>query len=353
MNGPPTGGRGAELVLESARTTALLGFAALVLGATLVAACGSGNGTSRSSAEDDRLLVVTTISPIRSIVENVGGDRIEVVGLVPEGANSHTFEPAPSAARRLADADLIVVNGLNLELPTLELARASSDAAIVLLADTVIAPVDYVFDFSFPEGGDPNPHAWTDPRLAIRYAEVARDALRAIDPPGSAYYEANLAAFRERANDLDRRFTDAASTVPENNRRLLTYHDSFPYFAPRYGFEIIGAIEPSDFSEPSPQDVAGLIAQIRELGLPAIFGSEVFDSPVLDRIAEEAGAVQVSTLRDDDLPGEPGDSNNTYFAMMVENVRTIVVSLGGDAGALDGVNVSDTWIRFGEFDASA
>jgi len=329
------------------------GIATLATLAAVVAACGGDDGGNSTVVQDDRLLVVTTLSPIRNIIENVGGDRVQVVGLVPEGTNSHTFEPAPSAARLLAAADLIIINGLNLELPTLELAQSNSDAAIVLLADSVITPDDYVFDFSFPEGdGDPNPHAWTDPSFAIRYAEVVRGALVNTDPDGEFYFDANLARFRQRANDLDARFTEATRTIPESNRGLLTYHDSFPYFAPRYGFEIIGAIEPSDFSEPSPQELGQLIEQIRDLGLPAIFGSEVFPSSVLDRISEEAGAVQIATLRDDDLPGEPGGPNNTYFAMMAENVRTIVESLGGDAAALDGVDVSNTWIPFGEFDAT-
>ena len=332
-------------MLRLVRRLAQLGVCASVLGALSTAACGGGDGG------DDRLLVVTTVSPLRSIIENVGGDHVDVVGLVPEGVNSHTFEPAPSAARVLAEADLVVINGLNLELPTLELARANTEAEIVLLGDTVVPVDQYVFDFSFPEtGGNPNPHAWTDPHLAVAYAEVVRDSLVKRDPEAAGYYSTNLDAFRTRISALDRLFAEALGTIPPANRKLLTYHDSFPYFGPRYGLEIIGAIEPSDFSEPAPQEVAALIAQIREVNLPAIFGSEVFPSSVLDRIAEEAGAVQVSALRDDDLPGEPGDPTNTYFAMMVENVRAIAQSLGGDSGVLDGVDVSYTWIPFERFD---
>lgn len=332
-------------MLRLVRRLAQLGVCASVLYALSTAACGGGAGG------DDRLLVVTTVSPLRSIIENVGGDHVDVVGLVPEGVNSHTFEPAPSAARVLAEADLVVINGLNLELPTLELARANTEAEIVLLGDTVVPIDQYVFDFSFPEtGGNPNPHAWTDPHLAVAYAEVVRDSLVKRDPEAAGYYSMNLDAFRTRISALDRLFAEALGTIPPANRKLLTYHDSFPYFGPRYGLEIIGAIEPSDFSEPAPQEVAALIAQIREVNLPAIFGSEVFPSSVLDRIAEEAGAVQVSALRDDDLPGEPGDPTNTYFAMMVENVRAIAQSLGGDSGVLDGVDVSNTWIPFERFD---
>ncbi len=324
-------------------------FTPVVLCAMLLAmigaACGSGGGP-----ESDRLIVVTTVAPLRNIVENVAGDAANVIALVPEGVNSHTFEPAPDAVRDIERADLIIINGLNLELPTLELAEANkrADAPIVQLGNRAVSPDEYVFDFSFPEAdGNPNPHLWTAPLLAAAYAEIARDALIAADPGNAPYYRANAAAFAARMRELDVAFEWALATVPPARRKLLTYHDSFPYFAPRYGFEVIGAIQPADFSEPSAREVAELIGQIVESGLPAIFGSEVFPSEVLQTIAREAGAVQVSTLSDDDLPGEPGDPRNTLAAMLVENVRTIVQTLGGDASALDALETADTWTPSG------
>ena len=320
----------------------------LLLLVPVVVACGGGED---EDASDASIHVVTTVAPIRNIIENVGGDRVTVTAIVPEGTNSHTFEPAPSVAREIVRADLIVANGLNLELPTLELAEANrrDGVEILLLGEATVNPDEYVYDFSFPkEGGDPNPHLWTDPILAGEYAGHVRDALVRIDPDGAGYYATNTEAFVARVRELDAAIKAAVATVPEAQRVLLTYHDSFPYFGPRYGFTIIGAIQPSDFSEPSPREVAELITQIRASGTPAIFGSEVFPSEVLDTIATEAGAVQVATLRDDDLPGEPGDPRNTYLAMMVENARTIVESLGGDASALDGFDVSYSWIPFEE-----
>ena len=271
-------------------------------------------------------------------MESVGGERVRVTALVPEGTNSHTFEPPPSAVRAIAGADLIVVNGLNLEQPVIELAEANrrEGVEIARLGEAAIDPDEYVYDFSYPrEGGDPNPHLWTDPILAIAYANIARDALGRADPEGAAAYAANAAAFAARMEELDAAIRAAAATVPPERRLLLTYHDSFPYFAPRYGFTVIGAVQPSDFSEPSPREVAALVRQIREAGVPAVFGSEVFPSETLETIAREAGAVQVATLRDDDLPGEPGDAENTYLAMMTANARAIVTALGGDASALD------------------
>ena len=326
---------------------ALVTLPLLLLVAT-TAACGGGEG---DEARASTIRVVTTVSPIRNIIENVGGDRVTVTAIVPEGTNSHTFEPSPSVARDIAEADLIVANGLNLELPTLELAEANrrDSVEILLLGEATVSPEKYVYDFSFPRaGGDPNPHLWTDPMLAGEYARHVRDTLSRIDPDGAVYYATNTAAFVARLEALDAAIRAAVATVPESQRVLLTYHDSFPYFGPRYGFTIIGAIQPSDFSEPSPREVAELVEQIRAAKAPAIFGSEVFPSEVLETIAQEAGAVQVGSLRDDDLPGDPGEAENTYLAMMVENVRTIVASLGGNAAALDGFDAGNSWIPFEE-----
>lgn len=312
-----------------------LALPAVLILALAVLACAGGAGEGDA---DGRVRVVVTIAPIRSIVESVGGERVRVTALVPEGTNSHTFEPPPSAVRAIAGADLIVVNGLNLEQPVIELAEANrrEGVEIARLGEAAIDPDEYVYDFSYPrEGGDPNPHLWTDPILAIVYAEIARDALGRADPEGAGAYADNAAAFAARAEELDAAIRAAVATVPPERRLLLTYHDSFPYFAPRYGFTVIGAVQPSDFSEPSPREVAALVRQIREAGVPAVFGSEVFPSETLETIAREAGAVQVATLRDDDLPGEPGDAENTYLAMMAANARAIVTALGGDASALD------------------
>ncbi len=141
---------------------------------------------------------------------------------------------------------------------------------------------------------------------------------------------ANTEAFAERIDELDALVRDVTATVPPENRKLLTYHDSFPYFAREYGWDVIGAIQPADFAEPTAQDVAALIDQIRAEHVPAIFGSEVFPSPVLEQIADETGAQYIDDLRDDDLPGDNGDPDHSYFGLMVFDFRTFMGALGGD-----------------------
>jgi len=312
-----------------------MAFLPLVL---LLGACSS------TEAQGSGLQVVTTVSPITNIVENVGGDRVSVTGIVPEGTNSHTFEPAPSDAAVMEDADIVFINGLHLEEPTLELAEnnTGNGVPIVSLADRTISEDEYIYDFSFPKaGGFPNPHLWTNPLYAKRYAEIVADELTKVDPEGADTFQANLGAYTERLDDLDAAVREATQTVPEADRKLLTYHDSFPYFAREYGWRVIGAVQPSDFAEPTPQDVAALIDQIRDEHIPAIFGSEVFPSPVLEQISAETGANYVDDLRDDDLPGDPGDADHSYLGLMVFDFRTIVGALGGDPSAFDSVDISN------------
>ncbi|MCY4555505.1 MAG: metal ABC transporter substrate-binding protein [Chloroflexi bacterium] len=290
-----------------------------------------------------QLNVVATVSPITSIVENIGGTRIALEGVVPEGVNSHTFEPAPAVAVALSGADLIFLNGLFLEEPTLEMAKANlkPGAGIVSLGEQTISRDQWQFDFSFPEAdGHPNPHLWPDPILSLRYAEIVRDNLVARDAANADYYRANYDAFAARIATLDEAIKAAIPTIPAEKRKLLTYHDSWAYFADRYGLTVIGAVQPSDFSEPSARDVANLIRQIREQRIPAVFGSEVFPSDVMQTIAAESGAEYVDELSDDDLPGAPGDPDHSYLGLEVANLRIIIPALGGDASALDYVDIS-------------
>jgi ABC-type Zn uptake system ZnuABC Zn-binding protein ZnuA len=319
----------------------LVSAVALAAVAVLVAGCGGGNGGSGSAATDGgRLEVATTVAPITSIVAHIGGDRVSVTGIVPEGTNSHTFEPKPSAAAVLSRADLVFVNGLKLEDPTAELAFANlkDGAAIVQLGNRCIAQADWIHDFSFPRSdGKPNPHLWTDPTYARCYARVTRDVLSATDPANSAYYARNFRAFSRLVGELDRAMRTSFATIPR--RVLLTYHDAYAYFARTYGWKVIGAIQVSDFEDPTAREVGELIRQVREERVPAIFGSEVFPSPVLEQIGREAGVRYIDVLRDDDLPGKPGEVQHSWAGLMRFDYVTMTEALGGDASTLKALRI--------------
>jgi ABC-type Zn uptake system ZnuABC Zn-binding protein ZnuA len=245
----------------------------------------------------------------------------------------------------LAGADVLFVNGLELEEPTEDLAASNlrDGARLVELGNETLSPDEYLYDFSFPEsGGKPNPHLWTNPSMAARYAELVKDALVDLDPDNAATYEDNHAAFSARVDELDAAVRAATGTVAPENRTLLTYHDAYAYFAAEYRWEVIGAIQPGDFAEPSARDVAELVTQVRATGVPAVFGSEVFPSPVLEQIGEETGVRYVDVLRDDDLPGEPGEAEHSWLGLMRFDYITMVEALGGDAAALEAVPLTPT-----------
>ena len=317
--------------------------ALLVILPLAVAGCGGATGSGSSSTSDDELRVVTTVAPITSIAANIGGDRVQITGLVPEGTNSHTFEPAPSASAVLSEADVVFINGLSLEEPTKELAEQTlgEDAEIVEIGTVALPRSEYLYDFSFPkEEGKPNPHLWTDPTWAIKYAEVIRDTLVERDRTNTAYYRANFDAFEAKATALADALRTDQETIP-GPRALLTYHDAYAYFAQTFGWTVIGAIQPENFEDPSPKAVADLIDQVRAENVPTIFGSEVFPSKALEQIADETGVRYEDTLRDDDLPQEPGDPEHSWLGLMRYDYVTMVTGLGGTAPTLESLDVAD------------
>ena len=294
-----------------------------------------------ATKQNTKLKIATTVSPITNIVQNVGGAAIDVKGVVPDGIDSHTFEPLPSDAKLLQQADLIIVNGLDLELPTLQLAEKVKKAhvPILQLGNQVLSKEEWRYDFSFPrELGHPNPHLWLNIELVMRYVELIRDQLIASDSANKANYVSNTELYLSKLDRLDQAIFSCVASIPEKKRKLVTYHDSFAYFAPRYGMTVIAAVQPHDFSEPGPQEVINIIKQIRSENVPAIFGSEVFPSKVMAQIAREAKVKFIDQLSDDELPPAP---NHSFIGMMVRNIRIMTEALEGDKTCMVGIDVSN------------
>ncbi|MEI8385863.1 MAG: metal ABC transporter substrate-binding protein, partial [Nitrosomonadaceae bacterium] len=278
------------------------------------------SSVTHASSTSKVVTVVTTIAPIANIIQNVGSNYVNVIAIVPSGTDSHTFEPTPSIAKLLGVADIIMVNGLDLELPTVKLAEKvkKPGTPIVMLGNKTLDRKDWQYDFSFPrQHGHPNPHLWPNIALSIRYAEIIRDSLIALDPVNKAGYIANTEVYLANLDELDNAIFDCIKSIPEKNRKLVTYHDSFAYFAPRYGLKIVAAVQPSNFSEPRPREVIKIIKQIKKENVAAIFGSEVFPSKVMRYIALETGVKFIDQLSDDELPLPP---NNSFIGMMANNL---------------------------------
>jgi ABC-type Zn uptake system ZnuABC Zn-binding protein ZnuA len=327
-----------DMASSSFRAMRAVGPAACLAAALVLAGCaGSGAQGGGDGDGDGRLRIATTVSPITSITSSIVGDRAQVTGIVPEGTNSHTFEPPPSAAAILSKADVVLINGLKLEDPTRELAEESAKrgSEIVELGTRVLPEREWIYDFSFPKDeGKPNPHLWTDPRYAIRYAQVVRDVVAARDPANRAWYEANYTAFERKATALSDALRTDQVTIPDGRRELLTYHDAYAYLARDYGWTVIGAIQPENFEDPTPREVAALIDQVKREQVRTIFGSEVFPSKVLEQIGRETGARYEDTLRDDDLPGAPGDPEHSWLGLMRYDYATMIEGLGGNPATL-------------------
>ena len=316
-----------------------------VAAVVLLSACSTSTDTDSSGDADNRPLIATTVAPITSIAASIAGDRARIEGIVPEGTNSHTFEPSPQIAKLLSDADLILVNGLKLEDPTINMAQSNKKEStqIVEIGTLVLPESDYLYDFSFPEEeGKPNPHLWTDPSYAIKYAGVIRDQLSELDPENADYYAENFTNFEKLATELSDALTADQRSVPAGNLKLLTYHDAYAYFAKNYGWTVIGAIQPNDFADPAPAEVARLIDQVKAENVTTIFGSEVFPSAVLEEVGRATGARYEDTLRDDDLPGAPGDAEHSWLGLMKYNYRTMISGLGGTPTQLDAIVLTPT-----------
>lgn len=267
------------------------------------------------SAEADRLRVLATFAPVYSLTKNVAGDAADVEMLLPPGAEPHDFALSPSDLKKIARADVIVSNGLGIE-EWLGKAVASGAKQNV---------VQIVASKGIPTVQDPpNPHIWLDPVLAMREVENIRDGLKSADALHTSIYEQNAAAFLARLRGLDEDIRNATSNL--GDKRLLPLHDSFPYFAARYGFEIVAVVEAFPGREPSPKFIKMLRDIIRAKNVGVIFSEPLSGSRLFDSLAEDLH-VRVALL-DPMETGEP--SAELYERVMRGNLQALIAALHGD-----------------------
>lgn len=303
---------------------------------------GSAPPSSTPVAPQKRVLVSDPANT--AIVREIAGGLLTVESIVPPGANGHTYEPVPADAIKAASADLYIENGMELNTAVTNFVRANyrSGTPEVSLADVIPSKEVISTDSaeaiaSHGHAHSFNAHFWTNPAYAILYAQRVSEALSQIDPANSSTYSTRASAFVARLQTLDQAFAAAIASIPQQNRKLIVYHDSWSYFGRRYGIPVIGAIQPVSFSEPSADEIRRMIDQIRREGVPAFFGSEVFPSDVLNAISAETKAKYYSDLSDEELPGAPGSPEHSYEGMMIQNVRMITSALGGNVTLLDGL----------------
>jgi zinc/manganese transport system substrate-binding protein len=279
--------------------------------------------TAGPAFAQDKLKVLATFSILGDFVKNVGGDRVEVATLVGPNSDAHVYAPAPADAKKVADAKVVIVNGLGYEGWMSRLAKASGSKAPVVVASKGVK------ERKAPGGhghGGADPHAWQSVANAKIYVANIRDALIEADPAGKAAYEANAAAYLGKLDALDQDVKATVAAIPADRRKIISTHDAFGYFQQAYGVEFIAPQGVSTEAEPSARDVARIITQVKKQKIPAVFLENIADPRLMERIAQESGARVGGKLYSDALTDAKGDAP-TYLDMMRHNIKQISTAL--------------------------
>ena len=273
---------------------------------------------SLSAHAQEPLNVVASFSIIGDFVRNVGGDRISVTTLVGPNGDVHVYAPAPADARKIADAKLLVVNGLGLEGWLPRLVQSSGSKAVIVTATGGITPL------KLDQAADP--HAWQSVADARIYVANIRDALVAADPADAAAFRANAAGYLAKLDALDREVRSSVAQIQPERRKVISTHGAFGYFAAAYGIEFIAPLGVSTESEASAHDIADIITQIRTEKIPAVFLENISDVRLIRRISAETGARIGGTLFSDSLSDEKGDAP-TYIELVRHNIKALTSAL--------------------------
>ena len=266
----------------------------------------------------DRLNVVASFSILGDFVRNVGGDSVNVTALVGPDGDAHVYTPAPADAKKIADAKLVVINGLGLEGWLARLVQSSGGKASIITASQGIATRKL--------GSDADPHAWQSVANAKIYVANIRDALSAADTADAGIFRANAEAYLAKLDALDREVREAVAKIPQERRKVISTHNAFGYFAAAYGIEFIAPLGVSTESEASARDIAAIIRQVKASKIPAVFLENISDPRLIRRISAETGARVGGTLYSDSLTGEKGDAP-TYIDMVRHNIRALTSAL--------------------------
>ena len=294
----------------------------------VMTACQPMGQVAPSGGSQPGLKVIAAETFLADIAQNVAGDRLKIESLMPIGVDPHGFEPTPTDVAKIADSNVLIVNGAGLEVFLARLLQNAGGQRAVLEASAGL-PSRQLHE---GEIADPDhtgdPHFWLDPNNVIKYVENIRDGLSSADPEGAAVYAANAEAYIAKLKELDRWISDRVKEVPAANRLLVTNHESFGYFADRYGLKIIGTVVPSVSSDsaPSAQQLAELIDRIKATGAKAIFLETGTNPQLADQVAQETGSKVVTDMYSHSLTAANGPAP-TYIDMMKFNTNAIVDAL--------------------------
>jgi zinc/manganese transport system substrate-binding protein len=285
----------------------------------LLLVCLALMATALPVRAQERLKVVASFSILGDFVQNVGGDRVDVTTLVGPNGDVHVYTPTPADAKKIADAKLVIINGLGLEGWLPRLIQASGSKAPIITATRGITPLRL--------GSDADPHAWQSVASAKVYVANIRDALAAADPADAEMFLANARRYQAELDALEAAVRAAVEKIPPARRKVISTHDAFGYFAAAYGVEFIAPVGVSTETEPSARDVGAIISQIKSAKIPAVFLENISDPSLVSQIAAETGAKVGGTLFSDALTDEKGVCP-TYIAMVRHNIKALTGALG-------------------------
>jgi zinc/manganese transport system substrate-binding protein len=264
-----------------------------------------------------KLTVVATFSVLGDLIQNVGGEAIDLKVLVGADGDVHTFEPTPQDNIVLSKADVIFENGLHFEHWLGQLYAASSAHAKRIAVTDGLRLIE--------NNQEVDPHVWHDVANAIIMVKHIEEGLSQADPTHASYFHNRTVKYIEELTGLDQWVVAQVATVPVENRKLVTSHDTFSYFCRRYGFELMGAVIESsttEASDPSAAQIAQLVRKIRQANVKAIFTENTHSPKLLQALAQDAG-VKVSTYLYTDALGKPNGEADTYIKMMQHNIRVL------------------------------
>jgi zinc/manganese transport system substrate-binding protein len=277
----------------------------------------------------DKLAVVASFSILGDFAKEIAGDRAAVTTLVGPDSDAHVYSPTPADAKSVAEAKVLIVNGLKFEGWMDRLVKSSATKAMVVTATGGITPLALTGekDHGHDHAGQSDPHAWQSVANARVYAANIREALIRADPAGQAVYEANAAAYLGKLDELEREIVAEIARIPADRRRLVTAHDAFGYFAKAYGISFIAPQGVSTEAEASARDVARIIRQIKAQKIPAVFLENITNPRLAEQITRESGAKMGGRLYSDALSAPAGPAA-TYISMMRYNIRELGKALG-------------------------
>ncbi len=296
---------------------------------SLVACGGTGAATTPPGGATTvpqggiRLHVVTTMSILTDLITHVGRDRVQATNVIPLGAGPEDYQPTPQDAQTIARADVVFFNGHGLENWLDKLFTSAGSRAPRVELSGALQAID-VGGQAFQQG---NPHFWMNPQHAIHYVEVIRDSLSKLDPAGAASYGANATAYIAQLNALDHELQTMADQIVPSERKMVTNHAAFPYFAQHYNFTIVGNILGNPEAELAAGDLADLVRKVKQQNVKAIFSESQFSPRVSQALAADAGVHVIANLYTDTL--SQGGAAPSYIEMMRYDMRTIVAALKG------------------------